>query len=52
MKHDPAHQLHVEMALAQGALGCLAHGGERVDEQVVEAGALVQAGAQVVGAGA
>ena len=52
MEHDAAHQLHVEMTLAQGALGRLAHGGERVDQQVVEAGALVQALAQAIGAGA
>ena len=36
MEHDPAHQLHVEMALAQGALGGFAHGGEGLDQQIVE----------------
>ena len=50
MQHDAAHQLHVEMALAQGALGRLAHGGEGVEQDVVEALALGQALAQPGGA--
>ncbi len=39
MQHDPAHQLHVEMALSQGALCRLAHRGKRLDKQIVELGA-------------
>ena len=40
MQHDPAHQLHIEMALAERALGGLAHRRERLDEQIVEFGAI------------
>ena len=40
MQHDPAHQLHVEMALAERALRGLAHRRERLDEQIVEFGAV------------
>ena len=39
VQHHAADQLHVEMALAEGALGGLAHGGEGRDEKVVELGA-------------
>ena len=42
MQHDAAHQLHVEMALAEGALGGLAHGGEGVGQEVVELGPVGQ----------
>ena len=40
MQHDPAHQLHVEMALAQRALRRFAHGREGLDQEVVEFGAV------------
>ena len=36
MQHDAAHQLHVEMALAERAFGRLAHGGEGIGQQIVE----------------
>ncbi len=36
MQHDAAHQLHVEMALAERALGGLAHRGEGLGQDVVE----------------
>ena len=45
MQHDAAHQLHVEMALAERALGRLAHGGEGVGQEVVELGAVCRAAA-------
>ena len=51
MQDDAAHQLHVEMALAEGALGRLAHGGKGLDQQVVELGAVVEALAETGGAG-
>ena len=37
VEHHAAHQLHVEMALAEGALGGLADRGEGRNQQVVEA---------------
>ena len=43
MQHHAADQLHVEMALAERALGGLAHRGEGLDQQVVERLALGQA---------
>ena len=46
VQHDAAHQLHVEVALAEGPLGGLAHRRERLDQQVVELGAVVEAGAK------
>ena len=36
MQHDAAHQLDVEMALAERALGRLAHRGEGLGQEVVE----------------
>ena len=36
MQHHAAHQLHVEMALPQGAFGRLAHRREGLDQDVVE----------------
>ncbi len=36
MEHDPADQLHVEVAHAEGALGCLADHRERLRKEVVE----------------
>ena len=38
MQYDAAHQLHVEMALPEGALRRLPHGRESVDQDVVELG--------------
>ena len=52
MQHHAADHLHVEMALAEGALGRLAHGGEGFGDQIVERGAGAHAGAEVLGAGA
>ncbi len=40
VQHDPAHQLHIEMPLAQRPLRSFAHGGERLDQDVVEIGAV------------
>ena len=48
----PPIELHVEMALAEGALGGLAHGGEGGNEKVVERRAVGELGAEFVGAGA
>ena len=36
VQHDAADQLHVVVALAERALGGLAHGGERLGQQLVE----------------
>ncbi len=36
MQHDAAHQLHVEMALAERALSRLAHRREGIGQQIVE----------------
>ena len=36
------HELHVEVAQAQGALGCLAHGGEGFRHELVEGFAIVE----------
>ena len=47
-----ADQLHVEMALAERALGGLAHGGEGLGQDVVQGLALGQPLAQHRGAGA
>ena len=44
VQHHAAHQLHVEMALAQGALGRLAHHREGFRQQVVQGLALLPAG--------
>ena len=46
MQHDAAHQLHVEVALAQGPHCRLAHGGEGIGQDVVQRLALGQALAQ------
>ena len=43
MQRRPAHQLHIEVALADGPPGRLANGGERLDQEVVEGLALGQA---------
>ncbi|MDF9866259.1 hypothetical protein M2437_005241 [Methylorubrum pseudosasae] len=60
MQHHAADHLHIEVALAEHALGRLAHRGEGGHQQVVEAGAgrelvaeRLRAGAQlIVGKGA
>ena len=52
MEHHAAHQLDVEMALPERALGRLAHRREGLDEQVVELLAGRQPLAEAVGAGA
>ncbi len=52
MQHDPAHQLHIEMALPQCALRRLAHRGERLDQEVVELGAAFELLLELGGAGA
>ena len=51
MQHHAADQLDVEMALAEGALGGLAHGGEGRDQDVVERLAVGELGAELGGAG-
>ena len=40
VQNHAADQLHIEMALAEGALGGLAHGGEGGNQNVVERGAV------------
>ena len=52
VQHHAADELDVEMALADGAAGGLAHGRERGNEQVVEARPGGELGAEFVGAGA
>ena len=51
VQHHAADQLHVEMALAERALGGLAHGGEGRNEHVVERLAVGEFLAEFVGAG-
>ena len=51
MEDHAAHQLHVEMALAEGSLGRLAHGREGFLEQVVEGLAGGQPLAEALGPG-
>ena len=51
VQHHAADQLHVEMPLAQRALGRLAHGGEGRHQQILEVGAVGQLLAEVCGAG-
>ena len=43
MERHPAHQLDVEVALADRALRCLAHHRESLDEQFVELLAVFEA---------
>ena len=42
VEHDAAHELDVEMALSEGALGGLAHGGEGVGQERIQLLAVVQ----------
>ena len=48
VQHHAADQLHVEVALAERALGGLAHGGEGRHQQVVEADAVGELLAELV----
>jgi hypothetical protein len=52
MEHDPAHHLDVEMALAEGPLGGLAHGGKGLHKQVVQLFAGRHPLPETIGAGA
>jgi hypothetical protein len=52
MQHHAADQLHIEMALADGALRRLADRGEGFGEEILELLALLDPGAEGVGAGA
>jgi len=51
MQHHAADELHVEMALAERALGGLAHGGEGRHQDIVERGALGHLPLQILGPG-
>ena len=51
MQHHAADQLDVEMALAERALGRLAHGGEGGHQEIVERLALGELLAEFVGTG-
>ena len=42
VEDDPAHQLHVEHPLVGRALACLADGGERLEDELVEALAVLE----------
>jgi len=50
MQHHAAHELHVEMALADGALGGFAHRREGLRNQIFERSSVLDARAEVVGA--
>ena len=47
VQHHAADQLHIEMTLADGALGRLAHGGESRNEKIVEFDARGELGAEI-----
>ncbi len=47
VKHHPADQLHIEMPLPEGALGCFADRGESRGQKFVQPGTLGGPGAQV-----
>ncbi|MGY4354267.1 hypothetical protein ACVW0J_000760 [Bradyrhizobium sp. i1.7.7] len=51
VQHDAADQLHVEMTLAERALGGFAHGGEGRHQQIVERFALGELFLELDGAG-
>ena len=51
VQRGAAHQLHVEVALADDPDGRLAHDGERLDQQVVERLAAFDAAAELGGLG-
>ena len=51
VQRGAAHQLHVEVALADHPAGRLAGDGERLDQQIVERGAVGEALAELVGLG-
>ena len=48
MEHDAADHLHVVVPLAKGALGRLAHEGERLRQEIVERLAFAQALAELL----
>src|SRR5579883_559034 len=50
MQDDTAHELNVEVALTEDPFRSLAHGGEGIDQEVVELVAVVQPLAEDVGA--
>ena len=50
MQDGAADELHVEMAFAQGAARRFAHGGERVDQQIVQRLAVLMALREPAGA--
>jgi hypothetical protein len=52
MQHHAAHQLHVEMALADGAFGGLSDRGEGLRDQLLERRPFLHPGAERLGAGA
>ena len=52
MQHHAADQLHVEMALAEGALCGFANGGEGFGNEFFERGAVLDALLECLGAGA
>ena len=52
VEHHAADELHVEMALADGALGGLADRGEGLGDQILDRGAVFHPRAEGVGAGA
>ncbi len=49
VQNDPAHQLNIEMALAERAFGGLAHGRKSLDEKFVEFAPLFELGAEAGG---
>ena len=50
VQHHAADELHVEVALAQRALGGLAHGGEGRHQEIVERRPVLQLAAEILGA--
>src|SRR6266496_4014161 len=52
MQHHAAHQLHIEMALAERPLGGFANGGESFGNDIFERGAILFAFLERLGAGA
>ena len=50
VQHHAADHLHVEMTLAEGALGRLADGGESFGDQIIESCARAHASTEIVGA--
>ncbi len=48
MQHHAAHELHIEVPLAERPLGRLAHRGESLGQQIVEALAVGQPLAELI----